>query len=423
MALSVAVAATALAGCTSGSADHPRVSITVSPRTAVADVPVSVRISGLPAGKTVTVTSSARQAGVPWTASAKFTVPAGGTVDLGMASTGGSYTGKDPMGLFEFMAPAKGVPTTSRYQVFGLSFLGKNVTVTLRASVGKDVVGSTSVRRLAIAPGVTTKRFRPAADGIYGNLYQPAHPRGRKPAVLVFGGSEGGLSVGALAGQLASRGYPTLALAYFAEPGLPSTLRDIPLEYFVKALKILRAQTDVDMHHVLVMGDSRGSEAALLLGAHFPKLVNAVVAGSPSSNVNGSFPASGDSGWTLHDRPLRWVHPKDQAAGPNAPGTADAHIPVWKIDGPILLVCGTADAVWPSCAYQAAIVRRLKAHNFRHEVKDLRYPGAGHYVGAMWAYFSATAYYYAPGGGGLHANTRGGAGARSALLAFLAAQD
>ena len=88
------------------------------------------------------------------------------------------------------------------------------------------------------------------------------------------------------AALLAARGYPSLALAYFKAPGLPQTLRDIPLEYFTSALEVLRAQPGVDPDHVLVAGDSRGGEAALLLGAHFPQLVNGVIAGVPSSVVH-----------------------------------------------------------------------------------------------------------------------------------------
>ena len=52
----------------------------------------------------------------------------------------------------------------------------------------------------------------------------------RRTAVLVFGGSEGGLATSLLAARFAADGYPALALAYFREPGLPQTLTNIPLE-------------------------------------------------------------------------------------------------------------------------------------------------------------------------------------------------
>jgi dienelactone hydrolase len=142
---------------------------------------------------------------------------------------------------------------------------------------------ATVQRQVPAAVGVTEKELRPAKGGIYGNLYLPKRTAGRRPAVLVFSGSGGGLTASFAAALLAAHGYPSLALAYFKAPGLPQTLHDIPLEYFTRPLKLLRAQPGVDPRHVLVAGESRGGEAALLLGASFPQLINGVIAGVPSS--------------------------------------------------------------------------------------------------------------------------------------------
>ena len=72
------------------------------------------------------------------------------------------------------------------------------------------------------------------------------------------------------AALLAAHGYPALTVAYFDWPGLPPALDGIPLEYFETAGKILASQPQVDPAHVLAMGYSRGSEAALLLADDFP---------------------------------------------------------------------------------------------------------------------------------------------------------
>ena len=64
-----------------------------------------------------------------------------------------------------------------------------------------------------------------AQEGFVGAYWAPTTPA-RQPhaAVLLFGGSEGGLDGTLLAGTLAGQGYPTLDVAYFKEPGLPQSL-------------------------------------------------------------------------------------------------------------------------------------------------------------------------------------------------------
>ena len=56
----------------------------------------------------------------------------------------------------------------------------------------------------------------------------------------------------------------------------------------------------------------------------------------------------------------------------------EAVIPVEHIDGPIMLVCGRSDALWPSCPMSESIVARLKAHGLENGVRLLAYKDAGH---------------------------------------------
>src|SRR5581483_4943151 len=103
--------------------------------------------------------------------------------------------------------------------------------VQITATVAGKTVGTATVHRSAPQQDIITTQLRPASTGVYGELDLPKTVRGRKPAVLVLGGSEGGLP-GFTSRMLAAHGYPSLALAYFKEPGLPQTLDRIPLEYF-----------------------------------------------------------------------------------------------------------------------------------------------------------------------------------------------
>jgi dienelactone hydrolase len=400
-----------------------QVSITVSPRTTLIDAPVTVTVTGLSPGQQVTLHSSATDAeGALWQASARFRVPAGGVVTTDQASLGGSYTGVDPMGLFDMMAPPADEPMTSTFNPVGAT---DGYPVTLTADLGGSELAQTTAQRTTyLSKPLKLTNFAVRTSGIYGELFQPKDTTTPRPAVLLFGGSEGGISVETLAGQLAAHGYPALALGYFSAegapvPGLPSELENIPLEYFVKALRILRKQPGVDPHHVLVYGDSRGSEAALLLGADFPTLVNGVIAGVPSAVVQRGYGAQ--AAWTLHGRPIQ---PIEAGLGdvPAAFASSGAMIPVEKIRGPVMLVCGGLDDVWISCPYQQAIVKRLRTHHFRYPVTALSYQQAGHYVGDMIAYFPVTAAFYQGTGGSLQANQEAVAQAHAQLLRFLASQ-
>ena len=172
------------------------------------------------------------------------------------------------------------------------------------------------------------------------------------PAVVVFGGSNGGVGLDALARAFASYGYTALALAYFKAPGLPRELRGIPLEYFAKAIRFARSQPGVS--RVAVAGASRGGEAALLLGATYPRLISGVIALVPHYQVN--------FGWTLDGKQIPY----------------DTPIRVERIRGPILTASGGRDRVWSSSVYSEQIELRLDDAHFRYPHERLDFPREGH---------------------------------------------
>jgi dienelactone hydrolase len=277
------------------------------------------------------------------------------------------------MGIFQFMAPAAG----NTESAFAGSHTGFTVHLTAVVN-GKDVASAGVIRQGSFSVGVSEKDYRPASGGLYADMFLPkASPTEKTslhPAVLAFGGSEGGLnSSSSVAAQLAAHGYPTLSLAYFAEPGLPAHLANIPLEYFVRALTLLRREPGVDPKHVLVMGVSRGGEAALLLGATYPSLIDGVIAGVPSSVVNAGYPDSAEPAWTVAGHDLQ-----------------ELTIPVQRIRGPVLVTCGGQDRVWNSCGYTSAITDTLKTDKFAYPVTSLRYPNAGHFGGEFNGYLPIT---------------------------------
>lgn len=132
----------------------------------------------------------------------------------------------------------------------------------------------------------STGGVRIEQDGLIANLY--AAPPGEKnaPAVLLLGGSEGGIGSGAArqAADLSAHGIAVLQLAYFGAPGLPSKLNLVPLSYFDEALAWIKRQPGIDPKRIAVVGASKGAEAALLIATRHLEL-RAVVVGAPSAAV------------------------------------------------------------------------------------------------------------------------------------------
>jgi bile acid acyltransferase/acyl-CoA thioester hydrolase-like protein len=60
------------------------------------------------------------------------------------------------------------------------------------------------------------------------------------------------------------------------------------------------------------------------------------------------------------------------------PLPADVFIPVERTNGPILLVSGDGDAMWPASRMGHQIMERLAAHQHPFTSRHVHYPNAGH---------------------------------------------
>ena len=357
-----------------------------------------VRIDGLLPGEEITLRSSSKLADGDYRAEAVLAADAAGRIDTGTTpAVRGSYTGADADGLTWSMAKTtQAIPAADQY-AFHVDAIAADGTA----------LGSAALPRWYVLPGIT--RVPVSDNGLVGVFYA-APGKTKLPVIVTFGGSEGGLSSGENAAMFwASRGYAALGLAYFAATGLPDYLTEIPLEYFEKAFAWVDTRPEVDSTKLAVMGGSRGGELALLLGASFPR-VTAVVAEVPSGvswgapNTDGSETAS----WTFRGEKLAFVPysnaPPGQwttATGEKAPAETPvfrdalakaspavrdaASFKVEKTNGPILMMGGGDDQLWPSCDLAKIAMDRLVAngHDKRFADDSVCYPDSGHFSTAL----------------------------------------
>jgi|SRR5579859_151215 len=255
-------------------------------------------------------------------------------------------------------------------------------------------VGAFSARAQMQAPPVQRTDPAPegrriAEDGLIANYFPP--PAGKPaPGILLLGGSEGALGAGSanIARALQASGFAVLQLSYFRAPGQSPKLALVPLESFDAGLAWLKRQAGVNQGELAVVGGSKGAEAALLVAVRHPEL-KAVVAGMPSSVVWPGIDWDGletRSSWSSRGEPLPdlaygafspqggplSVYQNGLAALPAHP---DAAIPIERSSAQVLLVCGEADALWPSCPMARQLQDRDQA-----KVTVLSYADAGHGV-------------------------------------------
>jgi dienelactone hydrolase len=381
--------------------------IEITPNPAFIDEEVRIRVHGLaPRQPLILRATTEDDLRRRWTAQAEFRADESGCVDPAvLAPTVGAYRGISAMGIFWSMRleaePASGSAAFAKNNPQP-NFVG------IEAESRGRILASAKIERRFLAPGTETRDLKidDSAEGFSGRLFlPPIEGAARPPVIIVLSGSGGGFDLDKAA-VLSRHGFATLALAYFGIPPLPQWLHRIPLEYFEAAMAWLAAQPEIDCRRLGVLGVSRGAELALLLAATFPQ-IRSVAAFAPSHVAWAAGGREKESGeiipvWTYRGKPipfaplplrgfmLRSAFPVVALRRPvifrnlfragmrNREALREAAIPVERMRGPVLLVSGGDDHVWPADRMSEAIVERLRENHFPHAVQHLRYPRAGH---------------------------------------------
>jgi dienelactone hydrolase len=420
---------------------------------------VSIQVSGLKPGAAVTLHA---QSSLPaadgarrgFHAQASFRADSRGRVDLAKdAPIAGDYSGADIRGLFWSQRPsdkdAEAQKIITALRLPAPAELEPD-RVALRLEEAGVIEARASLQLKADADDVVRQEVR--TPGLVGVFYARRGAT-KRPVVVLFGGSEGGLGFAQWLGpRLAARGYAVLGVGYFTSPdqpieGLPTALNHIPVELLERGRDWLTARPEADVSRLAVMGGSKGGELTLLLAATYP-WVKAAVAYVPADYVWQGFSLRGGGGemgssWSKGGKDLPFVpetglreevlkarqpggevrmanvHRANLAAA--SPATLEAaRIQIEHSHAALMLIGGDDDQTGDSGASVRRAVESLRRALYPHRLESLVYPEAGHdIVGTGWR--PTTTHNLGPfkDGGAPEADAHAQADAWTRMLAFL----
>ena len=222
-----------------------------------------------------------------------------------------------------------------------------------------------------------------------------------QPLLVYFGGSEGGNSM-TKKHNVSERklytdnGYAMLAIGYFGMEGLPAELDRISLDAIYEEIKKTQKNPNIDATCVAVIGGSKGAELALALASKYSDINAAISLAGPHVSFNSIYYASngrtGSFSFKNESLPYATVpisaiphllvgdfRKAHELALEDHEAVAKATIMVENINGPILLISGEKDQVWPSAEMSAEVMKRLKEKRFKHRYHHIMVPNGDHF--------------------------------------------
>ncbi|XP_030204118.1 bile acid-CoA:amino acid N-acyltransferase-like isoform X2 [Gadus morhua] len=338
---------------------HPILS--VCPSRALFTEKFRVLVENLPPGLSVTLHSlHCSEMKDYWEAFGHYVADNKGTVDVSQeASLGGTYTGKEPMGLLWSMIP---VPGSKEHAVLFKVDVETPQEVLISVFQGhlsegfrqKPPLASVVAERWSMAPGL--KRIRVQEKEIEGILFIPPGP-GPFPGVLDLWGYEVELTECRPA-MLASQGF----VAFVAKYVIPG--RELKMDYFLRAFEFLQEHPLVISNRVGLIGLSQGAIVVLNMACRTEAI-------SPRCcvSINGSHLLMEESSVTFWKKQFKM---KEHTILRNEQNHME------NINCPLLLVVGEGDLNFPSAECAELMAKRMHTAGKEHLLTILSYPGAGH---------------------------------------------
>ncbi|XP_076578506.1 peroxisomal succinyl-coenzyme A thioesterase-like [Chaetodon auriga] len=357
--------------------------VSVVPSRALVDEKIKVVVENLPPGSPVTLHSLHHSEDKDyWEAYGHYFSDHRGMVSVAEdLSFGGTYTGKEAMGLLWSMRPVPG----SRQ---GLRLRKKDVCSPMLVNISvhsghiaegfrqRPPLASALIERWYMAPGV--QRISIKERGVQGTLFIPPGP-GPFPGLLDLWGGSGGL-VEYRSSLMASHGFTSLALDY-----LSTDYEDPPFSSVEKAFAILKGHPQVIPDRVGIFGLSFGSILAIFFAAE-----SATVKPFCCVCVNGNHIYPPGKSFKGMNQELLKNFNKVRVDENNHQiwrdmGRAIFHTPsnkldVGKINCPMLLVNGVDDQNWPTVESSEDMADRMNAAGKGHLLTRLEYPDTGHLI-------------------------------------------
>ncbi|XP_064417181.1 peroxisomal succinyl-coenzyme A thioesterase-like [Latimeria chalumnae] len=364
--------------------------IEVDPKRGLVDKPFELKVSFLPPNKPITLYSQLeREKNKCWEAYAHYVSDSEGTVRVNQQeSLGGSYSGREPMGLIWSMKPCPGSKTDPRFRkedvtvpdLVDISVFDGHVSGDF---LQKKPLASVGVERCYMAPGVKQVEIR--QNGIVGTLFLPPGP-GPFPAVLDLWGGGGGLYE-YRAALLAANGFASLALAYMSHKDLsgPIGAFNVGPDYFEKAFQMLRSLPLVAADRIALMGLCFGAIISLFMAAEVPSInPKGLVCISGTHSLPFGYMQGDLLGFLLSQTEKIKLDENDHMIWKYIflpiPEDPSRKVAVGKLQCPLLLVSGEDDCNVPALESAEDIQKMMEAAGNIHLLTSVSYPGTGHLI-------------------------------------------
>ena len=243
-------------------------------------------------------------------------------------------------------------------------------------------------------------RYSYKEHGFEGALYDTENKNDDR-LLIVIQGLKGLELPEKYASLFASKGISTLAMTYYGVPGLPKSMRAIPLETFENAVTYFKDKGR--FKRIGIYGNSKGAGIALLAASVVPD-ISLVIAASTFGHIMQGTGRAGDNPCKamvsykgqdfpyvpnehmfidfirrcVKEKNIRMLYFFDEW---DKKGSAENEIPVEKIQGDILFLTSTYDESVPSKKDVELLTKRLKREHFTYKFKHVNSEIGSHNLG------------------------------------------